>query len=202
MEELLKQMEQYAVAYKVPIINQKGKLVLTSVIKEKKPKRVLEIGTAIGYSALLIAQNSDLAIQITSLELDESRATIARDFIRQSPYKDRIEVRYGDAAQLINALTETYDVVFIDAAKGQYPHYFQQVLPLLAQDGIIIADNVLFRGYVESAEKPPRRYKTIVTRLREYIKMATEHPDFLTEIHHDGDGLAVSYHRGKFCEKT
>lgn len=202
MDLLLKKMEEYAKKYRVPIINENGKRVLVSVIGEKKPKKVLEIGTAIGYSALLIAQHSDPEIKILSLELDEQRAEVASSFLSESSYEDKIEIRQGDAAQILNTLTDFYDVIFIDAAKGQYPYYFKQALSLLAKDGVIIADNVLFRGYVESSEKPPRRYKTIVNRLREYIKMATEHPEFETKIHHDGDGLAVSYHRGKNSEET
>lgn len=202
MDLLLEKMEQYAKLYKVPIINENGKRVLVSVIDEKKPRKVLEIGTAIGYSALLIAQHSDPEIEILSLELDKQRAEIASEFLSESPYKNRIEIRQGDAAQILSTLTDFYDVIFIDAAKGQYPYYFKQALSLLNKNGIIIADNVLFRGYVESDEKPPRRYKTIVNRLREYIKMATEHHEFETKIYHDGDGLAVSYHRGKNSEET
>ena len=102
----------------------------------------------------------------------------------------------------LEKLKEPYDLIFMDAGKGHYNHFLPHCLRLLKEDGIIIADNVLFRGYVESSEKPPRRYKTIVNRLREYIKMATEHPEFETKIHHDGDGLAVSYHRGKNSEET
>lgn len=202
MDQLLKKMELYAQEYHVPIINENGKAVLTKIIADKKPHNVLEIGTAIGYSALLIAKNSAENVHITTLELSEERASIARIFIDESNYANNVQIMTGDAAELLGKLNDVYDLIFIDAAKGQYLNYFRKVLPMLADGGVIIADNVLFRGYVQSKEKPPRRYKTIVARLREYIETVTNHPDFTTTIYENGDGLAVSYHRGKNVEKT
>lgn len=154
----------------------------------------MEIGTAIGYSALLTIYYGAENAKIISLELDEERAKQAQDFINQSAYKEQIEIILGDAAENIEKLDKNYkfDMVFIDAAKGQYPDYLQKVLPLLADDGIILADNVLFRGYVMSEEKPPRRYKTIVKRLREYIAMVSDTDKFTTEIFENGDGLALT----------
>lgn len=202
MENLLKKIENYAKQYNVPIINENGKRVLTKIIEEKKPHHVLEIGTAIGYSALLTVLHGAENISVTSIELDEERADVAREFINASVYKNSIHILVGDAAELLNTVKGPFDFVFIDAAKGQYLQYFKKVLPLLAEDGVIVADNVLFRGYVRSKEKPPRRYKTIVTRLREYIETVTNHSEFETKIYENGDGLAVSYHRGKKIEKT
>ena len=164
------------------------------IIKKYKPQRVLEIGTAIGYSALLTTYYGAENAKIISLELDEERAKQAQDFINQSAYREQIKIILGDAAKNIEKLDKNYkfDMVFIDAAKGQYPDYLQKVLPLLADDGIILADNVLFRGYVMSEEKPPRRYKTIVKRLREYIAMVSDTDKFTTEIFENGDGLALT----------
>jgi len=201
MEHLLREIEAYALLHHVPIINVNGKAALVETVTAKRPHRVLEIGTAIGYSSLLIAENSADDIQITTLELNEERAATAKKFIDQSKYSEKITVLLGDAADNIDALQDIYDLVFIDAAKGQYLTYFNKILPHLAADGIIVADNVLFRGYVRSAEKPPRRYKTIVTRLRKYIETVENHPEFETVIHDQGDGLAVSYRR-KNIEKT
>ena len=194
MEALFKQMEDFAKENKVPIINENGRKVFIEIIKKYKPQRVLEIGTAIGYSALLTTYYGAENAKIISLELDEERAKQAQDFINQSAYKDQIEIILGDAAENIEKLDKNYkfDMVFIDAAKGQYPDYLQKVLPLLADDGIILADNVLFRGYVMSEEKPPRRYKTIVKRLREYIAMVSDTDKFTTEIFGNGDGLALT----------
>lgn len=202
MEQLLKKMEIYAQERHVPIINESGKAVLTKIIADEKPHNVLEIGAAIGYSALVIAKNSADDVHITTLELSEERANVARAFINESEYAKKVKIMLGDAAELLDQLDDRYDLIFIDAAKGQYLNYFNKVLPMLADKGVIIADNVLFRGYVQSEEKPPRRYKTIVARLREYIETVTHHAEFDTTIYENGDGLAVSYHRGKNIEKT
>lgn len=194
MEALFKQMEDFAKENKVPIINENGRKVFIEIIKKYKPQRVLEIGTAIGYSALLTTYYGAENAKIISLELYEERAKQAQDFINQSAYREQIKIILGDAAKNIEKLDKNYkfDMVFIDAAKGQYPDYLQKVLPLLADDGIILADNVLFRGYVMSEEKPPRRYKTIVKRLREYIAMVSDTDKFTTEIFENGDGLALT----------
>lgn len=194
MEALFKQMEDFAKENKVPIINENGRKVFIEIIKKYKPQRVLEIGTAIGYSALLTTYYGAENAKIISLELDEERAKQAQDFINQSAYREQIKIILGDAAKNMEKLDKNYkfDMVFIDAAKGQYPDYLQKVLPLLADDGIILADNVLFRGYVMSEEKPPRRYKTIVKRLREYIAMVSDTDKFTTEIFENGDGLALT----------
>lgn len=192
MEKLLQEMEVYAKAQHVPIINERGRSVFVSVLEQVKPHRVLEIGTAIGYSALLMMEHGAADVHVTTLELSEERARTALAYIRQSPYADRITVQLGDAAKLLEALEGPFDFVFIDAAKGQYVDYFHKVMPLLTENAVILADNVLFRGYVRSEEKPPRRYKTIVKRLREYIALVTHTPGFVTEIHENGDGLAVT----------
>jgi predicted O-methyltransferase YrrM len=195
MDEILKDMEAYAKKENVPIINENGKAVLIEIAAAKRAKRILEIGTAIGYSALLLAKNSAEDVQITTLELSDERADQAEKFIAASPYKNQIKLLRGDAAMNMEILDGPFDLVFMDAAKGQYPEYFRLALPLLADDATIIADNVLFRGYVRSEEKPPRRYKTIVKRLREYIEIVEQHPEFTTKIYENGDGLAVSQRR-------
>lgn len=195
LQTLFTKMETFAQENHVPIINENGRKVFIDIIKQYRPTRVLEIGTAIGYSALLTAYYSNQAdIEITSLELSPQRAAIAQEFIDQSPFSNRIEIILGDASENILSLNPEikYDMIFIDAAKGQYPDYLTKILPLLAPKGVIVADNVLFRGYVRSAEKPPRRYKTIVKRLRQYISMLENNPDFTTTIYENGDGLAVS----------
>lgn len=194
MESLFKEMETFAKEYKVPIINENGRKVFIEIVQKYKPQRVLEIGTAIGYSALLTAYYGNEKVKITSLELDEERAKQAQTFIDKSIYKDNIQIILGDAGVNIQKLNpeEKFDMIFIDAAKGQYPDYLKKVLPLLSEHGIILADNVLFRGYVMSEEKPPRRYKTIVKRLREYIALVSDKEKFTTQIFENGDGLTLS----------
>lgn len=188
-------MEAYAEKHHVPIINERGREVFLSVLDEVRPHRILEIGTAIGYSAMLALLHGAEDAQVTTLELSEERARTAASFIQRSPYAERITMQVGDAAGLLCSLQGTFDFVFIDAAKGQYVDYFHKVLPLLTDRAVIVADNVLFRGYVQREEKPPRRYKTIVKRLREYIALVESQPDFVTRIYKDGDGLAVSTRR-------
>lgn len=194
MEPLFKEMETFAKEYKVPIINENGRKVFIEIVQKYKPQRVLEIGTAIGYSALLTAYYGNEKVKITSLELDEERAKQAQTFIDKSIYKENIHIILGDAGINIQKLNpeEKFDMIFIDAAKGQYPDYLNKVMPLLSEQGIILADNVLFRGYVMSEEKPPRRYKTIVKRLREYISLVSDKEKFTTQIFENGDGLALS----------
>lgn len=191
-EDLIAEMEEYGRSNHVPIINEKGMPVLLEVVRQKRPHRVLEIGTAIGYSALLIAHNSAEDVEIDTLELSQERAATARAYIDRSVYKDRIRIHIGDAGENILKLSGKYDFVFIDAAKGQYPDYFHKVYPLLTEDAMVLADNVLFRGYVRGDVEYPRRFKTIVKRLREYISLVSDNDEFETVIREDGDGLAVS----------
>lgn len=194
MKELLQEMEDFATAQHVPIINERGRGAFLEVVRKAKPTRVLEIGTAIGYSTLLIAESSAPGVKITTLELSVERYLEASAYIARSPYAAQIEQLQGDAGELLLELAargDRFDFVFIDAAKGQYVDYFQKIQPMLTDDATILADNVLFRGYVRSAEKPPRRYKTIVKRLRDYIALVTT-PPFVTEILENGDGLAIT----------
>ena len=194
MEELLREMEDYAALHHVPIINECGRQAFLQVVQEARPHRVLEIGTAIGYSSLLMAQNGAADIDITTLELSDERIKTAQGYIDRSAYADRIHIMGGDAAENLLKLQMTgqkFDFVFIDAAKGQYVDYFHKIQPMLAAKAVILADNVLFRGYVKGDVPTPRRFKTIVKRLREYIELVSQ-PPYVTEILENGDGLAVT----------
>lgn len=194
LDMLFKEMEAFAIENHVPIIKAAEREIFRDIIKKYQPKRILEIGTAIGYSALVMASCSPKDIQITTLELSEDRASIAKDYINKSIFKDNIQIIIGDAGETLLTLDteKKYDMVFIDAAKGQYPDYLKKIMPLLTDNAIIVADNVLFRGYVKSEEKPPRRYKTIVKRIREYLDLIENEYGFSTTVYEDGDGLAVS----------
>lgn len=194
MDELLREMEGYAALHHVPIINERGRQAFLQVVQEARPHRVLEIGTAIGYSSLLMAQNGAADIEITTLELSDERIKVAQGYIDRSAYADRIHIMGGDAAENLLKLQLTgqkFDFVFIDAAKGQYVDYFHKIQPMLADKAVILADNVLFRGYVKGDVPTPRRFKTIVKRLREYIELVSQ-PPYVTEILENGDGLAVT----------
>ena len=194
MDELLREMEAFAALHHVPIINERGRQAFLQVVQEAKPHRVLEIGTAIGYSSLLMAQHGAADIEITTLELSDERIKTAQGYIDRSAYADRIHIMGGDAAENLLKLQLTgqkFDFVFIDAAKGQYVDYFHKIQPMLAAKAVILADNVLFRGYVKGDVPTPRRFKTIVKRLREYIELVSQ-PPYVTEILENGDGLAVT----------
>jgi len=187
-------MEDYAALHHVPIINERGRQAFLQIVQEARPHRVLEIGTAIGYSSLLMAQNGAADIDITTLELSDERIKTAQGYIDRSAYAGRIHIMGGDAAENLLKLQLTgqkFDFVFIDAAKGQYVDYFHNIQPMLTENAVILADNVLFRGYVKGDVPTPRRFKTIVKRLREYIELVSQ-PPYITEILENGDGLAVT----------
>lgn len=197
---LLREMEDYAAQHGVPIIRAQEHAIFVHAVQAAAPHHILEIGTAIGYSALLLAYYSPAGSSILTMEKDERRMQEAAAFLGQSPLREKISVLPGDAGENLARLSADpayqgyFDFVFIDAAKGQYPDYLRKILPMLADQAVILSDNVLFRGYVTSEEKPPRRYKTIVKRLREYLAML----DGLggqTKIYEDGDGLAVTEFR-------
>ena len=192
LSDLLREMEAFAAAEHVPIINAQGRRAFVQAVTEVQPQRILEIGTAIGYSALLMLSHTQAGAAVTTLELSEERYREARAYLARSSYAAQVTQLQGNAGELLTQLKGSYDFVFIDAAKGQYPDYLHKVLPLLTPEAAIVADNVLFRGYVQSQEKPPRRYKTIVQRLRRYIAEVEALPNATTEILERGDGLAVT----------
>jgi len=192
MDVLLQEMEAYAQQHQVPIINASGREVFCQVLRQVKPHRILEIGTAIGYSALLAVSEGAADAEVTTLELDAERAAVAAAYIGRSAWAGRVHLRLGDAGVLLPQLPTGFDFVFMDAAKGQYPDYWRKIQPLLSPEAVVVADNVLFRGYVRGEDKPPRRYKTIVKRLREYLALVEATPGFVTDIYENGDGLAVS----------
>ena len=200
MREILQELRVYAEENKVPIIKDEALDVLINVCKEKQPQYILEIGTAIGYSVLTMLNNIDVEAKVISLEIDEERAAIAGNSIAKAGLSDRVKVLVGDAGKILlelQKMNEKFDLVFIDAAKAQYMDYLTKVIPMLADGSVVIADNVLFRGYVEGIEETPRRFRTIVRRLREYINIVTNSSSsFETTIYKDADGIAVSHYRG------
>ncbi|MCE5285419.1 MAG: O-methyltransferase [Pelosinus sp.] len=196
VEEVLKEMREYASEYKVPIISPAGGSLLAQLVASRKAISILEIGTAIGYSTLLMAQSMSSAGQIVTMEQDEQRISLAKDFLARAGMAERVEIIAGDAGLELTRLSGKFDFVFIDAAKGQYLDYLHKVMDKLSANAVIIADNVLFRGMVLSEEEPPKRYRTIVRRLREYIDFINHDLRFTSMIMKQGDGLAISYYQG------
>ena len=165
--------------------------VIAKILIEKKPKRILEIGAAVGYSAMCFSKYLAEDGLIDTIERDEERIEEAKQNFKKVEVENKINLYEGDAVEILPTLNEKYDVVFIDAAKGKYPFFLKEALRMLKQDGIIFADNILYKGYVMS-DYNKHKQRTAVRNLREYIKETTENPNLETEILEVGDGLAIS----------
>lgn len=194
--KVLNEQRIYGVLHNIPILRESEVRLFIDLIRMYNPVSVLEIGTAIGYSTLLLAENMSSAGRIVSIELDAERHKIAKDFINQTAYTKQINLLCGDAEEVIDCLTGQFDMVFLDGPKGQYMRQLEKILPYLADNAVILADNVLFRGYVEGEKEVPRRYRTIVRRLREYLDFVRNKELFNTTIYPMGDGMSVSIWKG------
>ena len=175
----------------IPIIMDDTLEVIKNILIEKKPKNLLEIGTAVGYSAICFSEYLDSDGYIDTIERDEQRYIEAIQNIKKTEVEDKINIIKGDAVEELPKLNKKYDVVFIDAAKGKYPFFLEQSLRLLNNDGIILADNILYKGYVMS-DYNKHKQRTAVVHLRQYLKEVQDNPNLETEILEVGDGLAVS----------
>jgi len=184
-------IRQKALENHVPIIMDDTLEVVDKILREVKPQRILEIGTAVGYSAMCFSEYLEPNGKIDTIERDEARVTEAKINIEKVGVADKINIYEGDAVEILPTLNEEYDVVFIDAAKGKYPFFLKEALRMLKPNGIILADNILYKGYVMS-DYNKHKQRTAVRNLREYIKEITENPNFETEILEVGDGLAIS----------
>lgn len=177
----------------VPIIRKETASLLKTLVEMKRPKRILEVGTAVGYSALLMAEHMPKDCHITTIEKYEKRIPIARENFRRAGMEDRITLIEGDAMEVMQGLTGTYDFIFMDAAKGQYIHFLPEVMRLLAVGGTLISDNVLQDGdLIESRFAVTRRNRTIHARMREYLYELKHREDLQTAIIPIGDGVTVS----------
>lgn len=202
IKEILNEQRIYAVINHVPILRESEVHLFEELIGLYRPQRVLEIGTAIGYSTLLLARHLAPGGTITSVELDEVRHQMAKYYVAKSPYADRVKLYLGDAEAVIDTLSGPFDLVFLDGPKGQYLRQLEALLPKLASGAVILADNVLFRGYVRGEKEAPRRYKTIVKRLREYLTFVEDRRRFNTTIYPLGDGMSVTIWKGTDHETT
>ena len=189
-EEELKKIKELALENHVPIIMDDTLEVIEKLLTDEKPKRILEIGTAVGYSASCFARVLDDVI-IDTIELSEERYNEALINLEKIGVKDRVNVYLGNAVDILPTLTENYDMVFIDANKGKYPVFLQEAIRMINNNGLIVADNVLYKGYVMS-DYNKHKQRTAVRHLREYLKEATENEMLETEILEVGDGLAIT----------
>lgn len=192
----LEKIKEKALKEHIPIIMDDTLEVIEKYMKEIKPKRILEIGTAVGYSAMCFSEFLDIDGKIDTIERDEERATEAKENFKKVEVEEKINLYVGDAVEILPTLNEKYDMVFIDAAKGKYPFFLKEALRMINNNGIIFADNILYKGYVLS-DYNKHKQRTAVRNLREYLKEVTENEELETTILEVGDGLAVSRNIGK-----
>ena len=187
----LEKVKQKALQNHIPIIMDETLEVMEQYLKEINPRRILEIGTAVGYSAMCFTEFLGEDGKIDTIERESDRVKEARENIKNVGVEEKINIYEGDAVEILPTLNDKYDAVFIDAAKGKYPLFLKEALRLINPNGIIFADNILYKGYVMS-DYNKHKQRTAVRNLREYIKEVSENPNLETEILEVGDGLAVS----------
>ena len=191
----LREMELYAKENEVPIIHKEVRALIDVLCKIHKPKKILEIGTAIGYSAINFALCSVECEKIVTIERESDMCSVARNNIESMGLGDKIRVIEGDALEVLPCLSSKYDIIFIDAAKGYYNEFFDEIINLLNDEGLIISDNVLYKGMTATDELVKRRQKTIVGRMRDYLLRLCNHKNLTTSIIPIGDGVALSYYK-------
>ena len=190
-KEELQKIKKIALENHIPIIMDDTLEVVDKILTELKPNRILEIGTAVGYSAMCFSEYLQQGGKIDTIERDLERVEEARENIEKVGVAEKINIYEGDAVEILPTLNKKYDMVFIDAAKGKYPFFLKEALRMIKPNGIILADNILYKGYVMS-DYNKHKQRTAVRNLREYVKEVTENPDIETEILEVGDGLAIS----------
>ena len=193
---MLDQIEREATADYVPIIRKEMQSFLKFLLAMKKPARILEVGTAVGFSAILMAEYDPVPCQITTIENYEKRIPIARENFKRAGKEAQIALLEGDAAEVLKTLEGPYDFIFMDAAKGQYIQFLPEILRLLAKDGVLVSDNVLQDGdVIESRFAVTRRNRTIHKRMREYLYTLTHSEELVTAVLPVGDGITLSTRR-------
>lgn len=187
---LIEEMEQYALVNDIPIMQQEGIDFMCAFIKEHQIKNILEIGSAIGYSAMRMAM-LDSQIHVTTIERDQKRYQKAVDYINRSSCETQITLLYGDA--LTADISGNYDLIFIDAAKAQYIRFFERYEPLLKPKGYIISDNLKFHGFVEHPETATsRNLRQLVGKISRFVEYLKRRDDFDTTFLEQGDGIGIS----------
>lgn len=175
-----------------PIVQKSTEQLIVTLLKILKPRRVLEIGTAVGYSAILMADNLPEDSTIVTVERYKKHADIAVDNVFEAGYEKKIRVVEGEAAEVLHWLDEGFDFVFLDAAKGQYIEFLPDIMRVLNKGGVLLSDNILYHGMIENEEKVERRKITIVKRLHMYLEEIMKNESLTTSIIPIGDGVALS----------
>ena len=187
----LEKIKQKALEDHIPIIMDDTLEVIAKELKKIKPKRLLEIGTAVGYSAICFTEFLADNGKIDTIEREHDRVVEARENIKKAEVEDKINIIEGDAVEVLPTLDNKYDAIFIDASKGKYPFFLKEALRMLADKGIIFADNVLYKGYVMS-DYNKHKQRTAVRNLREFLAELQQNDELETEILEVGDGLAIA----------
>ncbi|MBR2046203.1 MAG: O-methyltransferase [Agathobacter sp.] len=191
--EILDTIEREALDSYVPIIRKEMQSFLKLLLAMQKPKRILEVGTAVGFSAILMAEYNPENCEIVTIENYEKRIPIARENFVRAGKEQQITLIEGDATEVLKTLEEPFDMIFMDAAKGQYINFMPDVLRLLKKNGVLVSDNVLQDGdIIESHFVVTRRNRTIHKRMREYLYELTHRDDLVTAVLPIGDGITVS----------
>lgn len=194
-DSLLRELRRYAEENDVPVSQRETSAFLQFLCAVKQPKRILEIGTAIGYSAIAMAKCCQA--EIVTLERDETMIAKAKENISKAGLEERITLIEGDATQTLSSVTGSFDLVFVDAAKGQYDVFLQQIE--VSDGGVLVCDNVLYKGMTATDELVVRRKITIVKRLREFLNTLMNDESYVTSLLPLGDGVALAYKKG--CDK-
>ena len=190
---ILDQIEQEARLDEVPIIRREMQSFLKVLLSMKQPKKILEVGTAVGFSAILMCEYGSEECHVTTIEKYEKRIPIAKENFRRAGKEAQITFLEGDAMEIMKGLQEEYDFIFMDAAKGQYIHFLPEVMRLLKPQGVLVSDNVLQDGdIIQSHFAVERRNRTIYKRMREYLYELKHNDQLLTSIVPIGDGATVS----------
>lgn len=194
-EELLLEMEQYAEAHHVPIMQLSGIEALSQILRIQNPKSILEIGTAIGYSAIRMAKALPNT-SIVTIERDTNRVEVAKQFIAKSNVESQISVIEGDALEVELDSNSTFDAVFIDAAKGQYMKFFEKYSPLVPSGGVLYIDNMYMHGLSDlDIKEVPKRKRTMIRNLKQFSDWIMQHPDYTSAFFPIGDGLLICLKR-------
>ncbi len=192
MKQLILEMEEYAKENNIPIMQKDGIAFLMKYIKNNAIKNVLEIGSAIGYSAILMA-SSGADVKVTTIERDEVNYLECIKNVKKCNFESKVNVVFQDALEVNLAEGTQYDLIFIDAAKGQYQKFFEKFQYFLAPNGVIITDNLKFHGYVgKSEEIESKNLKQLVKKIENYIEFLKNNEEFETKFYDVGDGLSVS----------
>ena len=191
--EFLEQLESFSIKTNVPIVRKEMQTLIKFLLAVAKPQNILEVGTAIGFSAVLMAENTSSECRITTIENYEKRIPLAKENFERSGYGDRITLLEGDAMDVLKTLDGPYDFIFMDAAKGQYINFFPDVMRLLKPGAMLLSDNVMQDGDIlKSRYALERRNRTIHTRMRDYLYELTHNEALTTVILPVGDGVTVS----------